>query len=522
VNASHMRSYEIVLTADRSFMSDYRGLPFLRGLRFASTSILHESLFFRLVGPPVPVVGDGIALLAPYHTRRTEAALLAHGFDRSQVAVVAPDKIHTFVSPDTKVVSITVRDPLSRIHHYSLLNPLGRESYSSLAFKNLTRRLALRRKGFKVVVEGPGAWQLEDHRDRCRFPIDHVIVGEYSTRVVPYIFERIMDDEDVPDVFHAPSTELHDIPLVRGGVTEGLTEVARGCNRGCHFCNVGRVESRPLDEILAEVETNVRYGQNNVKLRSDDIFNYGAKGIEVNHEAVLKLYHSVKGVPGVKRVGQCYASLASVASEPALVGEVTEIIGAGSKEYPYTTVLAGIESGSPRLIEAHMLGKAWPFKPSQWPEVVEQGFGILNDNDWVPTGMLILGLPGESEEDVYETIALVESLRSYESVLVPFLFKAKSRLGEEASFSVRSLERHHLELIKAVFDHNAHWGKHLIRRHECRRSLTNWLLELASPFIGWGIEWAYERLFDEIVASASIRVKHSDSRVVLASPGGEA
>ncbi|KON29840.1 hypothetical protein AC480_02375 [miscellaneous Crenarchaeota group archaeon SMTZ1-55] len=72
-------SYEIVLTADRSFMSDYHHLPFLKGLRFASTSILPPRLFFTLVSPPVPTLKNGVALLAPYHTRRTEAALLNGG-----------------------------------------------------------------------------------------------------------------------------------------------------------------------------------------------------------------------------------------------------------------------------------------------------------------------------------------------------------------------------------------------------------------------------------------------------------
>ena len=88
-----MRGYEIALTADRSFMSDYSGLPFLRGLRFASTSLLHSSLFYHLVSPPVPTVDRGIALFAPYHTRRTEAALLNHGFKRSQVVVVTPNSV---------------------------------------------------------------------------------------------------------------------------------------------------------------------------------------------------------------------------------------------------------------------------------------------------------------------------------------------------------------------------------------------------------------------------------------------
>jgi len=148
-----MKGYEIVLTADMSFMSDYHSLPFLRGLRFASTCMLNPSIFFRFVGPKVPRTVEGMALLAPYHTRRTEAALLNYGFDESQVAVVIPDDVCNFIGPSTKIVSITVRDPLSKIHHYSFLNPLRRESYSSLSFKKLVGKLHLKKRSFKLLLK---------------------------------------------------------------------------------------------------------------------------------------------------------------------------------------------------------------------------------------------------------------------------------------------------------------------------------------------------------------------------------
>ena len=183
--------------------------------------------------------------------------------------------------------------------------------------------------------------------------------------------------------------------------------------------------------------------------------------------------------------------------------EVTEIVGVGCKDYPYTTVLVGIESGSPNLIKSHMSGKPWPFKPSEWPKIVEKGFGLLNDHHWVPTGMLILGLPGEREEDVYETIALVEKLKPYKSVFAPFLFEAKSALNNEKTFKVEDLESHHLELIKTVFNHNTYWGKRLIVKLANNSPLMKALLPIASLAVGFGVERAYKQLFDEIVPLVS-------------------
>lgn len=508
-----MRGYEIVLTADRSFMSDYHFLPFLRGLRFVSTGVLAPSIFFRFVSSSVPTI-DGIALLAPYHTRRTEAALLDSGFDKGVVAISAPENICSLIGAHTKIVSITARDPLSKIHHYSLLNPLCKESYSSLSFKTLVRKLhsfrLSKKYSFKVIAEGPGAWQLTHPKDRSEFAIDHVIVGEYTTNAIPHLFKKIIKGEQVPEVFHATCTDINEIPLVRGGVTEGLVEVSSGCNRRCRFCTVPRLQCRPLKDIVAEAKVNSRCGQHNITLRNDDILNYGASGIKVNRKAVLGLYKSVRKVNGVKRVGQCYLNLASAVSEPSLIKEITDITGAGCKEYPYTTVLVGIESGSSRLIKTHMLGKASPFKPLEWPEVVEQGFSICHDSHWVPLGMLILGLPGETEEDVRETITLVERLKIYKSIIIPFVFKAKGVLNTEKSFTVRDMKKCHLELVNKIFNHNIRWGKHLIREQASNRLIPKWLLPIILPFIDWSIKRAHGKLLNEIIVSTSSTLSYQN------------
>ena len=423
------------------------------------------------------------------------------------MAIATPEKICSLTGPNTKIVSITVRDPLSKIHHYSLLNPLCKESYSSISFKKLVRNLQSLRlaKGynFKIVVEGPGAWQLANSEDMGRFAIDHAIVGEYITKAIPHLFGKIIKGEHAPHVLRANCADINEIPLIRGGVAEGRVEIGRGCNRRCRFCQATRLQCRPLKNIVAETEVNSRWGQHNITLRNDDILNYGATGIRVNRKAVLSLYESVSKVNGVRRVDQCYLSLASAVSEPSLIREITDIIGAGSKEYPYTTVLVGIESGSPRLIKTHMPGKASPFKPAKWPEIVEQGFRICNDSHWVPLGMLIFGLPGETEEDVNKTITLVERLRIYKSILIPFVFKAKGMLNMEKNFNVTDMKNHHVALVKRIFDHNIHWGRHLIRERTNDILMPKRLFPMVLPFIDWTIKRAHGKLFNEIVASCA-------------------
>jgi radical SAM superfamily enzyme YgiQ (UPF0313 family) len=86
------------------------------------------------------------------------------------------------------------------------------------------------------------------------------------------------------------------------------------------------------------------------------------------------------------------------------------------------TAETGIETGSVRLMRKYMAGKMLPYKPEQWPEIVEQAFGILNDNDWYPLATLIVGLPDETEEDVLQTLELMDKIKDYNAFYVPLFF----------------------------------------------------------------------------------------------------
>jgi len=86
------------------------------------------------------------------------------------------------------------------------------------------------------------------------------------------------------------------------------------------------------------------------------------------------------------------------------------------------TAETGIETGSSRLMKKYMAGKMLPFRPEQWQEIVTNAFGILNDNNWCPLATLIVGLPDEKEEDVLETLELMDKLKGYKAFYVPLFF----------------------------------------------------------------------------------------------------
>jgi hypothetical protein len=71
-----------------------------------------------------------------------------------------------------------------------------------------------------------------------------------------------------------------------------------------------------------------------------------------------------------------------------------------------------------------MPSKAVPFPISEWPSVIVRGLEILNQNNWFPAMTLIIGSPGEAEEDVKATLDLILEVerRGLFAFFIPSIF----------------------------------------------------------------------------------------------------
>jgi radical SAM superfamily enzyme YgiQ (UPF0313 family) len=216
-----------------------------------------------------------------------------------------------------------------------------------------------------------------------------------------------------------------------------------------------KIRFRPIPNILSDIKTNIENGQPVICLHSEDILRFGTTGIIPDHDKVIELFKAVQATPGLKGLSVSHVALASIASSPRTVAEISEIMG--FDKHNWLGFQTGIETGSPDLIQQLMNRKAAPFKSSEWPNVVESAFATCHDNNWVPAGTLVINLPGEREQDVLQTVELMESLRNYRSFIVPLLFvpwgdqkTAPMRLVEDAKY-------YHFELYRAIWRHDLRW-----------------------------------------------------------------
>lgn len=426
---------KIVLTASATEMSEYGNSPFIAFVGAFASGPVPKWILRKLLYPPVERTADGRAKVAPYGLRKVEAILLANGFSESDVAVVNPADLDKFVGPNTKVVGISSMDPTGMGYVSKTYSSLvgGGEPMNAVEFKVLAKHEAIRAFKPKVIVGGFGSWQLERKRLTRDYGIDCLVLGPGKEGILE-AFRKAADGEMLPHRINSPiKPDDKDAPMIRHAAIHGAVEISKGCGRNCQFCTptvLGKVDV-PLERIVREVGVTIgEFGEkgSNVTLVTEDLFLYGAKekSFVPNVEAVLELVRSVASFPNVKGIQPSHMSLAPAVCKPNMIRDVAEVLIQHSwynhDGKPIVTAETGIETGSVRLMRKYMAGKMLPYTPEQWPEIVTQAFGILNDNDWYPLATLIVGLPDETEADVAETLSLMDDLRDFNAFYVPLFF----------------------------------------------------------------------------------------------------
>jgi radical SAM superfamily enzyme YgiQ (UPF0313 family) len=500
--------FEVVITSDRTMMSNHHGKEFLGFVATGPPIRMPERLWLYICAPKLKVDELGRPVEAPYGLRKIEAALQEAGFN---AAVIDPDHLHKHLDA-MRVLLIGHHDffaygpPSSEWWSITGIEPVNRRSFFRLMNSPVVREA--KRRGVKIIVGGPAAWQwLYELELAEKWGVDTIVDGE-GEKVVVELVEKALRGEELPryvyvGVDNAPS--VNEIPVIRGASVNGLVEIMRGCPRGCKFCSVTLRPLRfiPLEKILAEVEVNVRAGVKSVILHSEDVLLYYADGVKPRPEPVLRLHEEV-----VKRIGErrslawAHVSLAAVKyaeenyklisklTRELILNDYRRIIG----------VEVGIETGSPRLARDIMVGKSKPYPVEMWPQIVEDAFITMHENMIVPAATVILGMPEETSDDVVKTIELVERLRPYRSIIVPMFFVPMGALKRNKWFLRDQLKPEHIEALKVMFDHTIYWAEDIMKLY--MRSPVylpvKLLLKYFMAYVKWRVRQITSRL-EEIV-----------------------
>ncbi|MEM2972055.1 MAG: radical SAM protein [Candidatus Bathyarchaeia archaeon] len=454
-------SRKVLLTADRTLMSEYHQNEFVGFGTCAPPNVIPDRLYQWLFFPPIKTE-NGIPRAAPYGLRKIEAQLLSEGFD---VLTVAPTHLKKYIN-QAKVLGIHVMDPFGLGPASSTFaSILKKEPFLAQHFRALLGNPEIRKAkkhGLKIIVGGPGVWQFR-YRPKFveKYGIDCIIDGE-AEKVVGKIFHAALNGESLPQYYEVDIKEipsLEEIPNIVNPSINGLVEIGRGCCRGCKFCSVTLRPLRwhPYEKILQEIAINIKAGMNLACLHAEDVMLYGSKNTLPNGEKLLKLHELVLKKCG--SVGWSHCSLAAVAAKPKLFAKLSEII---QQKQPWWGAEVGIETGSAELAKKIMPAKAHPFKAEEWPEIVRTGMGLMHDYRLIPACTLIVGVPEETEGDLIKTIELMDDLKKIRSLIVPLFFVPMGKLKNEDWFKETEMNRLHREILIKCLKHDFYWINSLI------------------------------------------------------------
>jgi radical SAM superfamily enzyme YgiQ (UPF0313 family) len=441
-----MAGKKIVLTAPLTEMVDHAGYFIQMGV--ASLPKWMEWMLNKKypAWKNVERYEDGSAKVAPAGLRILET-VLAREFGADAVVVCYPEDLERFIDAETRVVAVSTHNPLGVTFAAGVYTSMFGSSkrpinsvYSEEVFDRL--RASPHRKTFRVLLGGSGGWQIRETGMARELGVDCVIEGRSESAGTVALFRDAVRGEPLPefaDVHHPMDPAEIVFPEKR--TTFGVVEMTTGCGRRCQFCkpDLNPQMSLPKEGIMKAVRANVRDGNKQVSLATEDMFIWGQVKSDVpfffpNREALLDLYRDVADYPGVEQVVLCHSTMAPAVVDPVLIERLTDVLIEKSplhipavSRHPRKKVLTpliGLETGSPRMAKQVMPSKAVPFDIGDWPSVVIRGLEILNRNHWFPMMTLMVGNPGETDFDVKATLDLIYEIerRNLFAFLVPSVF----------------------------------------------------------------------------------------------------
>ena len=276
-----------------------------------------------------------------------------------------------------------------------------RENAVTRLFGNLGRLAAVKRErpGMQIAVAGCLAQQMGRGIIE-RAPWVDVVFGTHNIDVLPALLARsrhnaeaAVEIEESLRVF--PST----LPTRRESAYAAWVSIAVGCNNTCTFCIVpslrGRQRDRRPGEVLAEIAAVAADGAIEVTLLGQNVNSYGV-GFG-DRGAFAKLLRAAGAVEGIERVRFTSPHPAAFTSDVIDAMATTEAV--------MPSLHMPLQSGSDRVLRAMRRS----YRSGRFLRILDEVRDRLPEA--AITTDIIVGFPGETEEDFAATLDVVERAR---------------------------------------------------------------------------------------------------------------
>ncbi len=429
----------------------------------------------------------GSARYMPAGVRVLEKSLLRE-YAADDVVACFPDDLGKFIGLNTRVVAVSTHNPLGVTFAagvYTSIFGSSKEPLNSIYSRAMFDKIKSSpfRKNFPVVVGGSGGWQITQTNSFEQLGIDCVAEGRSESADTLALFRKAIAGDALPreiNLAHPTSRDAILFPDKR--TTFGVVEMTTGCGRRCQFCvpDLNPQIDMPNARIMDAVRANVRQGNKVISLATEDMFIWGQVHTDTpfffpNREALVDLYTEIVNTPGVEHHLLSHCTMTPFVVDPELIRQLSEVLLPKSpihlpllSSHPQKKALVpliGLETGSVRMARQIMPSKGVPFSIDDWPSLVLEGLRVANQNNWFPMMTLMVGNPGETDQDVRETLDLVYEMerRGLFAFLVPSIFTPlhDTRMEHQTGVThTRQLSPLQWQLMMKCWKHNLRPGQY--------------------------------------------------------------
>ena len=233
-------------------------------------------------------------------------------------------------------------------------------------------------------------------------PTISIVFGPRTAHRLPQMLTQFKaTGEAVVDVKADALEKFDSLPEQGRRGPSAFVTIMEGCSNKCSYCIVpytrGEEDSRPEQDILDEIVTHLDHGVKEIHLLGQNVNSYRGLTVDGKEGRFSSLLYEIAAIPGVER-------LRFTTSNPM---EFTDDIVAAIRDLPIIadSIHIPVQSGSDRILKLMRRN----YTSDSYRELVAK-LREARPNIYISTD-IIVGFPGETDEDFAETMRLVNDIK---------------------------------------------------------------------------------------------------------------
>lgn len=275
-----------------------------------------------------------------------------------------------------------------------------RESAENKTYGRIGELVHLKRKNKELIIAVTGCMAQKNQAELFRrAPHIDIVLGTHNIGHLNEMVEAVKRTNKHQMMTDMDNSVLEELPAKARGTFMAWVPIMNGCNKFCTYCIVphvrGREISRPIDHIVEDVKQLGKEGFKEITLLGQNVNSYGLDFKDGTDFGTL--ITALDHIPGIERIRY-------MTSHPQdMTKEMVDAMAASSNIV--THLHLPVQSGSDRILKK--MNRR--YTAEHYKELISYCREKMPNT--VLTTDIIVGFPGEMEEDFQATVQLVKDIR---------------------------------------------------------------------------------------------------------------